>query len=138
MGERRLRAMSTPLDRIIEDADRRYPEAGATVDGRLVRSHTPNTDSIDGYFADQETLHGIREVPMSDFGGPRSVFYAVDDFERSHELADRINESGEINPLIIGYDEGGPFIIEGAHRFVALHYLGARAFPALIVAGTDE
>lgn len=74
---------------------------------------------------------------MSDLGGPRTVFYAADDFERSERLADAIRASGEINPLIIGVDKEGPFIIEGAHRYVALYYLKATAFPAVVVVGDD-
>lgn len=79
----------------------RYPLAGARVDGRYVRDHVPNLGSIDGYFEESETLPGIRIVPMADFGGPRSVFYAADDFDRSDRLAEAIRESGEINPLIV-------------------------------------
>ena len=35
-------------------------------------------------------------------------------------------------------DEKGPFIIEGAHRFVALHYLNVKEFPAVVVVGSDR
>ena len=125
------------LDDLIESTRARYPEAGDHVGGLLVRDHVPNTESIDGYFSEGETLPGIRVVQMKDFGGPRSVFYAADDFERSERLAEAIRHSGEINPLIIGVDEKGPFIIEGAHRFVALYNLGITEFPALVVVGQD-
>ena len=118
-------------------ANARYPEAGEYVDGLLVREHVPNLDSIDGYMSEQEKLPGIRVVPMSDFGKPSSVFYAADDFDRSARLAEAIERSGEINPLIIGVDEKGPFIIEGAHRFVALYALKAKEFPAVVVVGQD-
>ena len=40
-------------------------------------------------------------------------------------------------PLILGVDEKGPFIIEGAHRFVALWYLKVREFPAVVVVGEE-
>ena len=133
-----MREDTSALSPLIASADARYPRAGTVVDGRLVRRDVPNLDSIDGYFADQEELPGIREVPVSDFGGQRSVFYASDDFRRSERLADAIAESGEIAPLIIGFDEKGPFIIEGAHRFVALYNLKARSFPAVVVVGTDD
>jgi hypothetical protein len=125
----------SPLEALIEATDARYPRAGEYVDGRLVRDHVPNLDSIEGYMGDQEELPGIRVVPMSDLGNPRSVFYAADDFERAEHLADAIGRSGEISPLIIGIDEKGPFIIEGAHRFVALWHLKAKAFPAVVVVG---
>lgn len=117
---------------------RTYPKAGRYVDGLLVRDHVPNLSSIDGYFSDSETLRGVRVVPMSDFGGPRSVFYARDDFERSERLAEAIAESEEINPLIIGVDAEGPFILEGAHRFVALYYLKKRQFPAIVVVDLES
>jgi hypothetical protein len=110
-----------------------YPRAWKYVDGLLVRDRVPNLSSIDGYFAESETLRGVRTVPMSEFGGPRTVFYAADDFDRSERLAAAIAESGEINPLIIGVDKEGPFIIEGAHRFVALYYLKKKEFPAVVV-----
>ena len=128
---------SNPLAALILATSLRYPPAGDSVDGLYVRPHVPNLDSIDGYFAASKTISGIGVVPMSDLGGPRSVFYAADDFARSEHLADAIRTSGEINPLIIGVDEKGPFIIEGAHRFVALWYLKAREFPAVVVVGEE-
>lgn len=123
---------------LVQATDVRYPKAGPTVDGYRVRDHVPNLSSIEGYFGESETLPGVRAVPMSDFGGPNTVFYAADDFDRSKRLADTISESKELNPLIIGVDAEGPFIIEGAHRFVALFYLGAKSFPAVVVVGFDS
>ena len=120
------------------DWDSRYPVAGGSVDGRTVLSDVPNTSSISSSFEEWEELPGIREVPMSDFGGPKSVFYAVNDFERSRELASQISESGEIKPLIIAIDDEGPYLLEGAHRFVALHELGAKSFPALVIIDMDD
>jgi hypothetical protein len=125
------------LDDLIDEANDRYPPAGSVVDGRAVRDHVPNTESIDGYFSEQEELSKVREVPMADMGSPGSVFYAADDFARSKRLAAAISESEEINPLIIGYDEKGAFVIEGAHRLVALYYLEAKSFPAVVVVGVD-
>ena len=115
-----------------------YPKAGSTVDGLKVRSEIPNTESISATFTDYSEFPGIREIPMSKFGGPKSVFYATNDFEKSRSLAEKIKESGEINPLIIAVDKDGPYILEGAHRFVALHYLGKKSFPALVVMDEDE
>ena len=126
--------MTDPL----EAADTKYPLADKIVDGLHVRDHVPNTDSIDGYFDEYEELRGVRVVSMSEFGGPRSVFYAADDFARSERLAAAITESEEINPLIIGVEAKGPFIIEGAHRFVALYNLNKKQFPAVIVVNLEE
>jgi GNAT superfamily N-acetyltransferase len=131
------KSTAAPLDELIASTDARYPRAGEHVDGRRVRDHVPNLSSIDGYMDEQEELPGIRVVPMSDLGNPRSVFYAADDFERAEHLAHAIGRSGEISPLIIGVDEKGPFIIEGAHRFVALWHLKAKEFPAVVVVGQD-
>jgi hypothetical protein len=124
------------LDALVRATDARYPRAGDEVDGREVRGPIPNLSSIDGYMRESYTLPGVRVVPMSDFG-TRSPFVTVDDDARSERLAQRIRWSGWIAPLIIGVDAEGPFIIEGVHRFVALLYLKASAFPALIVVGED-
>lgn len=110
-----------------------YPRAPSVVDGRHVLDDIPNISSIESSLLDYEVLPGIREVPMSDLGGPKSVFYAADDFRRSSDLARQIGQSGQIKPLIIVVDRDGPYILEGAHRFVALHELGAKSFPALVV-----
>lgn len=115
-----------------------YPKAGATVDGLTVRSDIPNQSSIQSSFNDYEILPGIREIPMSEFGGPKSVFYSTDDFQKSKELAEKIKESGEINPLIIAIDQEGPYILEGGHRYVALYYLNKKSLPALVVIDQDE
>lgn len=125
------------LTAMLEAAATSYPVAGQRVGGLRVREHVPNMASIDGYLAASETLPGIRVMPMAAFGDPRTVFYAADDFERSERLAEAISRSMEINPLIVGIDEKGPFLIEGAHRFVALWQLKAREFPAVVVVGTD-
>ena len=118
--------------------DSKYSKAGSTVDGLKVRSEIPNIESISATFINYSKLPGIREVPMSEFDGPRSVFYATNDFEKGRNLAEKIKESGEINPLIIAIDKDGPYILEGAHRYVALYYLDKKSFPALVVIDEDE
>jgi len=117
---------------------REYPRANKIVDGREVLDEIPNQNSIAATFTDYEVLPGVREVLMADFGGPKTVFYAADDIERSKNLAKRIEISGQIAPLIVAIDKDGPYILEGAHRFVALYYLKAKSFPALIVVDKDE
>ena len=79
-------------------------------------------------------LPGVRAVPMSSFEvtAPRDLFYAADDIKRVKELAEQIKQSGRIDPMIVGVDEKGNYIIEGAHRLGALNLLGAKEFPALI------
>jgi hypothetical protein len=109
---------------------------GETVDGLVVNEHIPNLSSI-GASVENHTTLGVRELPMSDFGGPKSVFYAKNDFEHSARLAEEIKASGVIAPLIVVVDKEGPYILEGAHRFVALHNLGKKSFPALVVRDDD-
>ena len=118
--------------------DKKYPLAGNRIDGRKVLTNIPNMSSIGASLYDYTILKGIRQVKMKEFDGPRSVFYAKDDFDRSRDLAEKIKISGEISPLIIVVDREGPYILEGAHRYVALYYLKAKAFPALIVVDTEE
>lgn len=118
--------------------EKKYKKAGSKVDGRTVRNNVDNTDSISATLNDWEELPGIRVVNMKEFDGPRSVFYAKNDFDHARALAERIKESGEISPLIIVIDDEGPYILEGAHRYVALYYLKAKSFPALVVVDTEE
>jgi hypothetical protein len=127
-------------DELIELVNSHYPKAGTRVSGLHVREHVPNLSSIDGYFADSETLRGIRVVPMSDFQvtAPGKLFYAKDDIERTERLAEAIGESHELNPLIVAVDAEGPFIIEGAHRLGALHLLKAKELPAIVVVVVEE
>jgi disulfide oxidoreductase YuzD len=115
-----------------------YPRAGGKVDGRRVLKNVDNTASIGATLNDWDSLPGIRKVKMKEFGGPFSTFYAKDDFDRAKALSEKIRESGEISPLIIVIDDEGPYILEGAHRYVALYYLKAKKFPALIVVDVEE
>lgn len=120
--------------------DALYPRAGSTVDGREVGKDIKNTSSIaaslgDGY----RVLPGVRDVPVSAFESlaPRDMFYAADDHARVKNLAEQIKQSGRVDPLIVGVDEKGPYILEGGHRAAALHSIGAKSFPALVVEEPD-
>ena len=112
-----------------------YPRAGAVVDGRAVRQGpVPNTNSIAASVDDYVVLPGIRVVPTEGLAlEPRQNFYAKNDFDHTEKLADQIRQSREISPLIVVVDHEGPYILEGIHRACALHLLGAKAFPALVV-----
>jgi hypothetical protein len=115
-------------------ADSGFPLAGETVDGMAVGDDIDNMSSIGASFYDYEIEDGIREVPMSYFNTePRHNFYARNDLERCEALAEEIRESGRIDPLIVGVDKDGPWVLEGGHRLVALHILGKKSFPALVV-----
>lgn len=104
------------------------PRAGDTVDGRTVRPHVPNMTSISATLTEPRILAGIREVPLSAFdyepGRPD---------ERTLRLADEIEASEELNPLIVAVNEQGPYIIEGGHRLDALWHLRAQSMPAVVV-----
>jgi len=117
--------------------ENRYPRADMTVSGLTVSDDIPNTDSIGASLNDWETLPGIREIPVAEFGGPDSVFYAADDNQRGRELAEEIKASGEVKPLIIAVEDGEPWILEGLHRYMALGLIGVETFPALVVVGIE-
>jgi GNAT superfamily N-acetyltransferase len=111
-----------------------FPLAGSMVDGLTVGDDIANMSSIGASMYDYEIEDGIREVPMSFFNvEPRQNFYAKNDLDRCEALAEEIKASGRINPLIVGVDKEGPWVLEGGHRLVALHLLGKKALPALVV-----
>lgn len=113
-----------------------YGRAGTEVDGRTVREGIPNRASIEAGFNNYDVLPGLREVPLSAFD-PEYLNSVVPD-ARTRKLAGQIVESGELNPLIVGIDNKGPYIVEGGHRFDALISLKARSFPALVVIDRDS
>lgn len=135
-----LAQMKTPnID--VAQWDSRYPRAGGIVSGLTVsQGLVPNTESISASMSDWYELPGIREVPMSEFGSskPHDNFYAAGDIQRSRSLAEEIRNVGRIDPLIVGIDVDGLYILEGGHRFVALGELGVASFPALVVVDLDE
>ena len=114
----------------------KYPLAGGTVDGMTVLNDIPNTSSISSSLGDEYlVLKGIREVPLSDFdSAPKDLFYAADDMKRVRELAAELESSKAVKPLIVVVGEPeGPYILEGGHRLGALHTIGKKSFPALVV-----
>lgn len=116
-----------------------YPEAGAAVDGLVVRKSIPNRDSIAATFDDGDytILKGVREIPFAAFRGVEpGVLPTVD--ARTRALADEIKTNGEINPLIVVLDKEGPYVLEGAHRFDALQLAGKESLPALVVVDHSE
>jgi|CXWL01.1.fsa_nt_gi hypothetical protein len=121
-------------------SDQEYPLVSGSVDGLTVRNDVPNTSSIGSSFSDPEVLPGIRIVSLDGWDtNLRSYFYAADDFDRVNDLAQQIQHSGEINPLIVGLDDGGdPYIVEGLHRLGALIMLKKRAFPAMVVKESSD
>lgn len=111
--------------------------AAETVGGLKVRKDIPNTSSIRSSFNNYEELPGVREVPMSALNDKPPKFYSKSEEARTRKLAEDIKASGEINPLIVAFDEKGPYILEGGHRFDALKLLDVKSFPAIVVKDLD-
>ncbi len=116
-----------------------YEHAGKVVDGREVLSHVPNEDSIEASLTDYKILPGIRQVPMAAFDQeykPRP--HSKSEAERLNKLQYEIEESKSLKPLIVVIDKEGPYILEGGHRYDALHRMGAKAVPAKVVIDTES
>jgi len=124
------------LDKLFKLANKRYPHAGSTVSGLLVRGQADNQESIEASLTDYKILPGVREVPTGDFDAdPRHMYYDVYDLKRCEELALEISIKGWISPLIVVIDEHGPYVLEGGHRLGAMYLSGTKSFPALVVVG---
>lgn len=131
--ESEFSAYSPEEQHVLKTIDSKYPVVGEKVDGRVVREDVPNLDSISASLApNYHVLADVREIPMSDFEDQGSAT------KRTQNLAGQIKESGELNPLIVGYDHRGPWILEGGHRFDALRILGAKSFPAVVAVDLNE
>jgi hypothetical protein len=135
------RAAKQPWDVTLDELDAMFPRAGGAVDGRAVRGgEVPNIGSVDASMENPTVLRGVREVSMSAFDqgeedrlrSSAPQFYSKGERDRTTGLAEEIRESGEVTPLIVAYDDEGPYVLEGGHRFDALNLLGARSFPALV------
>jgi hypothetical protein len=114
------------------------PQAKKMVGGLYVGDTVSNRSSIDASL-DSYKILGIREVPYSVFEDQGAPVYTNRSEENyTKELADKISESQELNPLIVVYDKDGYYILEGSHRFNALKELGIKSFPALVVKDTSE
>ncbi len=110
-----------------------YLSVGSHTDGLKVGEDIHNQGSIDATLP-AYTHMGIKELPLSDFhAAPHEMFYSVDDHRRVKDLANQIQTSGRIDPLIIATHKDGSYVIEGAHRLAALHTLGKKTFPAMVV-----
>ena len=126
----------TLADSAVARVARAYAKAGQSVDGLSVGTTVKNTGSISASFDEgaYRELPGIREVPLANFqSSPRDMFYAKNDLDRVQSLAEQIRHSGRIDPLIVAVDEQGPYVLEGGHRLAALHMLGKKSFPAVVI-----
>jgi hypothetical protein len=77
---------------------------------------------------------GIHRVPMSAFEvtHPNKLFYAKNDIDHVHRLAEQIKQNKYMDPLLVAMDEKGPYVLEGGHRLGAAHLLGMNEIPAMI------
>lgn len=117
----------------MSDVQYRPTRRGAVIDGYTVGDRIPNQDSIAASLYDYSIV-GLRVV--DDMIEPEEAWRVRDSYTK--ELAERIEESRRIDPLIVVIDEEGPYILEGSHRFDALHLLGVTRFPALVVLDETE
>jgi len=127
------------LTEATEEANETIPIASDIVDGLKVRPDVPNTSSIASSFNNYKVLPHIRELSLKEWeADPHSTFSSKSDIEQVKTLAEKIKESNEINPLIIELDKKGElYVVEGVHRLSALHVLGKKSFPALVVLNLD-
>lgn len=134
-----LRESLQKLDNTLSDYDTIFPLAGSQVDGMSVRDSVPNTSSIGASLTEYVVLKGIREISFGQFSDlPPLTFHSRSDKERSEILAGQVNNSDEINPLIVVVDGEGLYVLEGAHRFDALRLLKKKSFPALVVIDKEK
>jgi hypothetical protein len=129
-----------PDDREIrfEEANRKYPRIpGKSWHGMRLLKLGSSLNSISSSIEDYEELPGFRDMSYTGFGDPKKHFYAANDWRWSDELTEKIRRNNKIEPLIVGIDSRGPYILEGQHRFVALSKLGHQSFPALVLIDYD-
>ena len=108
------------------------PKAGDIVGGLKVVGDVDNIGSIGASLEDYYIYDNIRECSMSDFGEGGSS-YSISENNKIRRLSKEISASRQISPLIVVIDKEGPYILEGSHRFDALHLLNIQSFPALLV-----
>lgn len=112
---------------------------GETVSGLVVQKDVPNMGSIGATLDNYEILRGIREVPRSAFDSEYVDSLNYDELDqRTKNLITQINRSKKINPVIVGIDNQGAYIIEGGHRFDALMSQGFESIPAVVVIDKSE
>lgn len=127
--------MDSPGEIYAEHLNRSLRPARDSVAGLHVGTTIDNRDSIDATLEDCIELEFVRVVELDSFESKSvaDLFVAANDHRRCERLAEQIEASGRIDPLIVAFDAEGPYIIEGAHRLGALMLLGKKALPALVV-----
>jgi disulfide oxidoreductase YuzD len=67
----------------------------------------------------------IRYIPIQEYDTVSN--------NRSYKLAEKIQENGYIEPLIVSFDAKGVYIVEGQHRADALKQLGYKKAPVIVI-----
>lgn len=99
-----------------------------------VRGEPDHTSSIAATFTDYKVHWEVRKIPIHLFNASFGAnFHSDSDRKRVQRLKEQIKESRWVTPLIAVRDKEGYYILEGAHRLVALGELGAKTLPAIIV-----
>lgn len=106
---------------------------GEKVDGYDVGEKINNYGSYASSGID-DVEEGIHRVPMSAFEvtHPNKLFYAKNDIEHVHRLAEQIKHNKYMDPLLVAMDKKGAYVLEGGHRLGAAHLLGMKEIPAMI------
>jgi hypothetical protein len=114
-----------------------FSRVSGMADGLTIRNQIPNLGSIQSSFTNYKVQDGIRLVPLNKFT-LSGKSYSVEETKQIQYLAQAIQHSEEINPLIVVKDAQGYYILEGVHRAEALYLLKKQYLPALIVEDLDK
>ena len=106
---------------------------GEKIGGYDVGSKIKNFESYESSGI-RDVEPGIHRVPMSAFEvtHPNKLFYAKNDIDHVHRLAEQIRQNKYIDPLLVAMDKKGAYVLEGGHRLGAAHLLGMKEIPAMI------
>lgn len=113
----------------------RYPK---TESARNIRKPSESLHvSAQSFFKDYEVLPGVRDIPMEDLG-ELPGYDDKKEARRIRNLADEIQENGEIEPIFVAIDpDGTPYVMEGQHRSRAYKLMGEKTIPARVVVDFD-
>jgi len=80
----------------------------------------------------------IQEIPMESINTNPSQPRRHFDDNSIYELAQSIQESGLIQPIIVRVGSGGFFLIAGERRYRAFQYLGRKTIPAVVIEASEN
>lgn len=103
----------------------------------IIEEYVSDLNSVIAALDDFTIIPGIHNIPLNDWIHDEISLSTTNNIYHIKELAEQIQYSRKICPLIIGITEIGPFLLEGVHRLQALYLLGAKTFPSVIVVDVD-